>query len=185
MMMPWFLTLELKVYKPPLWALTEKQSLLSLWFPSELCVHLACDWAFLYQVCNLASSLHKLSTVKYYKQWSAKSELLEVCLKSAQVAKQGGIQVGQCGLRIPKITKRKGLLSAEEFPTLGARHWLSVWCCHAATLARLSDCSPGRDPAWGRTMGKTAQPTRWNGAVCVHTIDICSLETWNKVACLK
>ena len=35
---------------------------------------------------------------KYYKQWSAKSELVEVCysggiawLKGAQVAKQGGI----------------------------------------------------------------------------------------------
>ena len=38
------------------------------------------------------------TTAKYYKQWSTKSELLEVCyhrrhawLEGAQVAKQGGI----------------------------------------------------------------------------------------------
>ena len=44
-------------HPPPFWTLTEKQSLLSLWFPSELCVHVACDPSLLFQACNLVSCL--------------------------------------------------------------------------------------------------------------------------------
>ena len=50
---------------------------------------------------------------KCYKQWSIKSELLEVCyhgrhtwLKDAQAVKQGGVLGVKRGLKIPWVTRR-------------------------------------------------------------------------------
>lgn len=68
----------------------------------------------------------KEATAKYYKQLSAESQLLEVCyygghpwLKGAQMVKQGGILVGQCGLRIRRFTERMGVPECGRVP----RHW--------------------------------------------------------------
>ena len=78
------------------------------------------------RVWQRGGSLLMDATTKYYRQWSAKSELLQVCyhggcawLNGVLVAKWGGIPGVTHGLRIPWVAKRTGDANMLLFPGIG------------------------------------------------------------------
>lgn len=95
---------------------------------------------------QLGGSLLKEAATKHYKQWSMKSEILEVCysggcacLKGAQVVKQGDIPGGTGRSEDPRGCKKKGWHRCNTVPLTGAwkmaedstsRWQLVTLCCH-------------------------------------------------------